>query len=181
MKHVVASAAEAECGGLFKNGQLITEIRAILEALDHPQPATPLKTDNATAVGFANKNMRQKRSKSWDMRYHWLRCREAQHQLRIYWDKGKLNKFADYFTKHFPPKHHREMRSEILHVNNMLVSKDQNKRYRNQVIKQDIAHILPRLSERLQGCVESPPRSTVTLTSSNDSQKSFLRVTDRIR
>ena len=60
LKHVVASAAEAECGGLFRNGQLATKIRVILEALDHKQPATLLKTNNLTAVGFANKNMQQK-------------------------------------------------------------------------------------------------------------------------
>ena len=48
LKHVVASGAEAECGGLFKMGQLAAEIRVILEALDHPQPPAPLKTDNAT-------------------------------------------------------------------------------------------------------------------------------------
>jgi hypothetical protein len=115
LKHVVASAAEAETGGLFKNGQLAVTIRVILEALDHPQPPTPMKTDNSTACSFANDDLRQKRSKSWDMRYNWLRCRENQKQLRIYWDKGANNK-ADYYTKHFAPKHHKTMRGEFLHV-----------------------------------------------------------------
>ena len=72
IKHVVASAAEAECGALFKNGQSAITVRVIFEALGHHQPPTPLKRDNATAVGFATANMRQKRSKSWDMRYNWL-------------------------------------------------------------------------------------------------------------
>ena len=48
-----------------------------------------------------------------DMRFHWLRDRQLQQQLRIYWRSGKLN-LADYFTKHHPAAHHRNMRKEFL-------------------------------------------------------------------
>ena len=48
-----------------------------------------------------------------DMRFHWLRDRELQKQLRIYWRSGKLN-YADYFTKHHPASHHRNTRKEYL-------------------------------------------------------------------
>ncbi len=121
LKHVVASAAEAETGGLFLNGQTAIPIRIILEALGHRQPPTPLKTDNSTAAtGFANSHIRIKRAKFWDMCYNWLHCQENQEQLRIYWDKGTNNK-ADYFTstKHFGPKHHKDMRKVFL-VNSIL-------------------------------------------------------------
>ena len=64
LKHVVASAAEAETGGLFYNGQTIIPIRQALEALGHKQPTTPLKTDNSTARVFVHRSLRQKRSKS---------------------------------------------------------------------------------------------------------------------
>jgi hypothetical protein len=47
------------------------------------------------------------------MRFHWLRNREAQDQFRIYWWPGKTN-FTDYFTKHHPPLHHVNVRSEFL-------------------------------------------------------------------
>jgi hypothetical protein len=48
-----------------------------------------------------------------DMRFHWLRDREAQDQLRIHWQLGKTN-LADYFTKHHPPAHHVSVRSQFL-------------------------------------------------------------------
>jgi hypothetical protein len=54
MKMVVASAAEAELGALFFNGQEATTPCTTLLELGHPQPATPIQTDNVTAAGIAN-------------------------------------------------------------------------------------------------------------------------------
>ena len=120
IRHVVASSAEAETGGLFINAQNIIPIRQALEALGHRQPATPLKTDNSTACNFVHKNMKQRRSKSWDMRYNWLRDKETQQLVRIFWEKGCLND-ADYFTKHHSPKYHKSIRSRyILQANNIM-------------------------------------------------------------
>jgi hypothetical protein len=48
-----------------------------------------------------------------DMRFHWLRDREAQDQYHIYWLPGKTNP-ADYFTNHHSPLHHVKVRSEFL-------------------------------------------------------------------
>ena len=110
LKHVVASAAEAETGGLFINSQLAIPIRQSLEALGHIQPPTPIKTDNSTAYKFVHNDMKQKISKSWDMRFNWLRDRSIiQKLLNIYWAKG-TNNWADYFTKHHVPSHHRGIR-----------------------------------------------------------------------
>ena len=120
IKHVVGSAAEAECGGCYHNAQKAIPIRIALAELGHPQPKTPLKTDNSTAAGFANKSMRQKRSKSWDMRYHWLRDRVAQEQFKIFWDKG-VNNLADYFTKHHSPSHHVTTRPTYILKNNLVL------------------------------------------------------------
>ncbi len=53
MRQVVASAAEAELGALFLNTQAICPIRVALEELGHPQPPTPLQTDNNTASNSA--------------------------------------------------------------------------------------------------------------------------------
>ena len=111
LKHVVASTAEAETGVLFYNGQSIIPIRLALEALGHVQPPTSLKIDNFTAHDFVNRSLCQKRSKSWDMRYHWLRDRHNQMHLCIYWDKGS-NNAADYFPKYHTPSHHRLLRSK---------------------------------------------------------------------
>ena len=115
LKNVVSSAAEAETGGVFHNAKTAIPIRHILTQLGHKQPPTPLKTDNSTTAGFVNNNIHQKRSKSWDMKYHWLRDRQTQGQFNIYWDKGS-NNHADYFTKHHPTKYHQEIRSTRRYV-----------------------------------------------------------------
>jgi hypothetical protein len=70
-------------------------------------------TDNSTADGVINQKIQPKRTKAMDMRFHWLRDREAQGQFKIYWRPGK-NNLADYFTKHHPPLHHVNVRSEFL-------------------------------------------------------------------
>ena len=57
-----------------------------------------------------------KRSKSWDMRYHWLRDRENQKQFDIYWKPGIQN-HADYWTKHHSVLHHRDMRPKYVRDN----------------------------------------------------------------
>jgi hypothetical protein len=109
LRHVVASSAEAETAGLFHNAQIAVPIRYMLNQLGHPQPATPLKTDNSTANSFVHNNLTQKRSKSWDMRYYWLRDQDASKQFTVYWDKG-INNHADYYTKHHPVKVHKTLR-----------------------------------------------------------------------
>jgi hypothetical protein len=113
LKHVVASAAEAEIGGIFHNAQMAIPIRTILNAMGHPQPPTPIKTDNATAQGFVYKNINQKKSKSWDMRYYWLRDKENQQMFKIFWERG-IDNNADYFTKHHSTGHHREIRARYV-------------------------------------------------------------------
>ena len=109
IRNVMTSAAEAETAGVFGNGQEIIACRISLQALGHPQPATPLKTDNSTSNSFVHANIKQRRSKTWDMRWNWLRDKATHQQLRIYWDKGSNND-GDYFTKHHPPTIHLEQR-----------------------------------------------------------------------
>ena len=55
IKAVMGSAAEAEVGGLYMNALELSSMRTTLEELDHPQPLTPLKTDNSTADSIMNK------------------------------------------------------------------------------------------------------------------------------
>jgi len=124
LKHVVSSAAEAETAGIFHNAQIAVPIRYILDKLGHRQPPTPIKTDNSTASGFVHNNIHQKRSKSWDMRYHWLRDRQTKQQFRIYWDKGE-NNYADYFTKHHPTKYHQLIRQTIPYVRDSIDRKNE--------------------------------------------------------
>eukprot|EP00957_Ditylum_brightwellii_P174291 13269594-Ditylum_brightwellii.AAC.1 len=63
--------------------------------MGHPQLPTPLIADNNTAHELTTGTMVPKCSKAVDMRFHWLKCREAQQQVNIKWKKGVGNK-ADY-------------------------------------------------------------------------------------
>jgi hypothetical protein len=113
IKAVMSSAAEAELGALFLNAKEGVYLRQILTEMGHLQPRTPLQTDNTTAEGVINNKIQPKRTKAMDMRYHWLRDREAQGQFKIYWRPGGTN-LADYFKKHHPPAHHVNVRAEFL-------------------------------------------------------------------
>ena len=115
LRSVPASAAEAETGGLFLSAQEAVPIITSLQEMGHPQPpnGNPLETDNTTAHDILHAKVRMKRSKAFDMRYHWLKDRIAQTQFNLYWAKGRNNQ-ADYFTKHYPPSYHKLMRSIYL-------------------------------------------------------------------
>ena len=113
LKAVVASATEAEMGGLFYNAKDGAMLRTVLEEMGHPQGATPIQTDNACAAGIVNATVKQRRSKAIDMRFYWVRDRVNQGQFLVHWRRGADN-LADYFTKHHSPAHHRLMRSRYL-------------------------------------------------------------------
>jgi hypothetical protein len=113
IKAVMSSAAEAELGGLFINAKTAVPIRKTLEELGHKQPPTPIQTDNSTACGVVNNEIQPKATKAMDMRFYWLKDREARDQFKIYWRMGKLNK-GDYVTKHHPAAHHQAIRPSLL-------------------------------------------------------------------
>ncbi len=99
IRAVMSSAMEAELGALFINAKTAVSMRKMLIKLGHPQPRTPMQTDNATAHALLTNKILPKAIKAMDMRFHWLRCRDAQGQFRYYWRPGMQN-LADYFTKH---------------------------------------------------------------------------------
>jgi len=72
-----------------------------------------MQTDNATAHALLTNKILPKALKAMDMRFHGLRCRDAQGQFRYYWRPGTQN-LADYFTKHHPATHHKSVRPTIL-------------------------------------------------------------------
>jgi hypothetical protein len=98
---------------LFLNAKEAVYLCQILTKMGHSQPRTPIQTDNTTAEGVINNKIQLKRTKAMDMRFHWLRDREAQGQFKIYWRPGGTN-LADYFTKHHLPAHHVNVRAEFL-------------------------------------------------------------------
>jgi hypothetical protein len=105
IKNVVASVAESEVGSCFQDAQSGAPIRVTLTELGHTQPATPLPTDNSTAVGILNETTKQKRSKAMGMRYLWLTDRVRQTQFEVYWRPGHEN-LGDYHTKQHSAQHH---------------------------------------------------------------------------
>ena len=113
LKHVISSAAECETGGIFINGHNSTPLRAIIISINHSQPTTLIKTDNNTLLGCVHNNIQLKKSKSWDMRHHWLRDKETCEYIRVFWESGDRSN-ADYFTKHHPSTYHHLMRPKYV-------------------------------------------------------------------
>jgi hypothetical protein len=66
--------------------------------LGYPQPPTTILFDNTTAIGLANDNIKMKRSKAIDMRFHWIRDRVRQNQFYLVYIPTK-EKITDYMTK----------------------------------------------------------------------------------
>ena len=74
---MVASASEAETGGLYLGARHVCPICIVFIELGHPQPEnyTPFETYNSTAYGILTSNMCAKLSKAFDMRYWWIKDR----------------------------------------------------------------------------------------------------------
>lgn len=85
------SAAEAELGALFINAKMAVSMQQTLEELGHPQPRTPIQTDNSTAHALLTNKIMPKSLKAMDMRCRWLKCQEGQEQFQYYWRPGTQN------------------------------------------------------------------------------------------
>ena len=113
------AAAEEEYGELFINSILDLPLRMALENLNHPQTPTPLYTDNMTAKGLSNEELKMGQAKFMDMSFHWICDRIKEGHFQILWIPGSINK-ADYFSKNHSPTHHRKMRPFYLKVDESL-------------------------------------------------------------
>jgi hypothetical protein len=116
MPMVLFSATEAKLGTLFYNTKDACVLHTTtLSEICHPQPATPIQTDNAVAAGITNDTVKQHRSKAINMQFYWIKDHVKNGEFLIHWRKG-IDNVADYFTKHHSPSHHRLMlRSHYLH------------------------------------------------------------------
>ena len=113
IKHVMSSASEEETAAIFYNCKAALPLRISLEEMGHEQQKTPVITDKTTACGIIKKTMIPKRAKSYDMRFNFLKCREAQNQFDLIWRKGALNR-ADYHSKRHPTHHSMKKRGEYV-------------------------------------------------------------------
>ena len=87
----MSSTAEAEAGIVYHNGKVAVSVITTLNEMEHLQGPIPLKTENLTAEGYLSKRIRQKRSKAFDVRFHWMIDQIQQGQFWVYWDKGINN------------------------------------------------------------------------------------------
>ena len=115
MPNVMGSAAKADIGASYINGQEDIPIRTLIRELGQPQPATPIQVNSSTANGFSNGTVKLKRSKAIDMRFYWIRDRTSQGQFLIYCQPGITN-LGNYHTKHHSPAHHQLMLPTYLHT-----------------------------------------------------------------
>ena len=113
-KVVVSSVSEAELAALFMTAKHCIPMRQALLELGHPQPPTTLITDNETAKNLCNDNLKQKHSKSMDMRFFWIKDRVKQNQFSVEW-KSKDENLADYHTKLHAESHTIKMRPIYIH------------------------------------------------------------------
>eukprot|EP00957_Ditylum_brightwellii_P128527 9803600-Ditylum_brightwellii.AAC.1 len=86
--NIMSSAAEEEIGALYVNTRKDEELRLALKEMGHPQPPTPVMTDNSMACGIANKMVKQHRTRAIDMRFYWVRDCCAQNHFIVYWAPG---------------------------------------------------------------------------------------------
>jgi hypothetical protein len=113
LEHVLSSVAEAEFGAIFVNAKEGTVTRTNLSEMGHKQDATELKTDNSTAYCIINNTVQQKRSKSNNMIFNWVKDRVEQYQFNEGRATGDTN-MGDYFTKHHSPAHQKRTRPYYL-------------------------------------------------------------------
>jgi hypothetical protein len=106
---VVGSASEAEYAGQYLGAGRAEPLRMALFDLGYPQGPTKLISDNETAVGIANETVKQKRSRSMYMQYHWIQDRIRLGHFNVIYEEGKNNK-ADILTKIIHPKSYRDRR-----------------------------------------------------------------------
>jgi hypothetical protein len=56
----MSSVAEAELEALFLNAKEVVYIQQVLTELGHPQPCTPIQTNNTTAKAVINSRIQPK-------------------------------------------------------------------------------------------------------------------------
>ena len=67
IKAVMSSAAEAEFGALFVKAKMIVSMQQTLKEMGHPQPQTPIQTNNSTAHALLTNRILPKALKAMDM------------------------------------------------------------------------------------------------------------------
>jgi hypothetical protein len=112
IKAIMSLVAEAELGALHINARKAVPTRNLLQEMGHPQPPTPIQTDNSTALGVVTSKIQPRQTKAMDMQFYWLRDRDTHKQFKFFWRTVKTN-LGNYWTKHHCTAHHIEKQDSI--------------------------------------------------------------------
>ena len=96
------SAAESEIAGLFICAKSMVQLCQTLIEMGWTHPKSTIQCDNSTAVVVANDTFIQRKTKTINIQYHWLRCCESQGQFQLFWAPC-ANNLVEYSTKIHPP------------------------------------------------------------------------------
>ena len=100
---------------IFHHDQGHIPLRYMPTQMGHPHTITRLKTDNTTANSFVHDNITQKKSKSWDILFYWLRNEQQNQNFDIYWYFGH-NNLADDYKKYHTAQLHKDIRKTYVRV-----------------------------------------------------------------
>ena len=119
---VMSSTQESETGGGYLNAKEGLLIRLAAIEMGHPQGPTPMQFDNKCAHGILTGELKQKQSRSMDMRFYWLRDRAqlGQQQFHVHWKRGDTN-LGDYSSKAGHPTKYHQKRRELYVTNNSTI------------------------------------------------------------
>ena len=92
-------------------------------------------------------------SKAIEMRFYWIKYRVKQKYFFVYWKPGSHN-MGNYFMKHNPPHHHREIRATYLYVANSLLTINHKvvQEWKNSVLTPKHTVVLVPNHKVVQGC-----------------------------
>ena len=113
----------------FDNEQDLTITRRALIEIPHLQPPTLVQVENTTSMIFIKGTLKEKRTKSMDMKHHRLKDRQEQKEFQFHWRLGKCD-LVDPFIKHYSSKEHLRFR-KIFNVQTTLKSVAQGYIYYN--------------------------------------------------
>ena len=85
----MALSSEVKLAATFYNYREYILLRITLEVMGHLQPPNNVTVDNSMAHGPTQGTMVPGKSKATDMRFHLIKCQEAQGHIRYLWRRGK--------------------------------------------------------------------------------------------
>ena len=115
IRTVVLSATEGEYIALFMASLRALYLKQIAEAMGFIQGPIVIRTDNEAAMGILNSTYGLKRTRSINVRFHWLRQQVSEGAFIILWIQGIAN-IADFFTKPLGREKFEHDRPEIIRI-----------------------------------------------------------------